>query len=154
MAKTLDHLKEAFAGESQANRKYLAFSKKADEEGLPQAARLFRAAAEAETVHALAHLDAKRQRHGARADASPLGQSAVHRSLRAVKAATRPAGDHDRHHRRLSRRDGCRVPGDNYHGAYRRLLEDSHISVQCASRHASGDDARPGADACAAAAVA
>jgi rubrerythrin len=58
MAKTLDHLKEAFAGESQANRKYLAFSKKADEEGFPQAARLFRAAAEAETVHALAHLDA------------------------------------------------------------------------------------------------
>ena len=58
MAKTLDHLKEAFAGESQANRKYLAFSKKADEEGFQQAARLFRAAAEAETVHALAHLDA------------------------------------------------------------------------------------------------
>ena len=58
MAKTLDHLKEAFAGESQANRTYLAFSKKADEEGYPQAARLFRAAAEAETVHALAHLDA------------------------------------------------------------------------------------------------
>jgi rubrerythrin len=42
-------LKEAFAGESQANRKYLAFAAKADEEGLPQVARLFRAAAEAET---------------------------------------------------------------------------------------------------------
>jgi rubrerythrin len=58
MAKTIDNLKEAFAGESQANRKYLAFAKKADEEGYPQAGRLFRAAAEAETVHAHAHLAA------------------------------------------------------------------------------------------------
>ena len=56
MAKTEDYLKEAFAGESQANRKYLAFAIKADQEGFPQAARLFRAAAEAETVHAHAHL--------------------------------------------------------------------------------------------------
>ncbi len=56
MSKTLENLKEAFAGESQANRRYLAFAKKADEEGYPQAARLFRAAAEAETVHAHAHL--------------------------------------------------------------------------------------------------
>jgi rubrerythrin len=53
---TLDNLKEAFAGESQANRKYLAFAKKADEEGYAQVARLFRAAADAETVHAHAHL--------------------------------------------------------------------------------------------------
>jgi len=58
MSKTIDNLKEAFAGESQANRKYLAFAKKADEEGQPQAARLFRAAADAETVHAHAHLNA------------------------------------------------------------------------------------------------
>ncbi len=53
---TTDNLKEAFAGESQANRKYLAFAKKADEEGHPQTAKLFRAAADAETVHAHAHL--------------------------------------------------------------------------------------------------
>lgn len=53
---TLDNLKEAFAGESQANRKYLAFAKKADEEGFHQVARLFRAAATAETVHAHNHL--------------------------------------------------------------------------------------------------
>lgn len=53
---TLDNLKEAFAGESQANRKYLAFAKKADEEGYFQVARLFRAAAAAETVHAHNHL--------------------------------------------------------------------------------------------------
>lgn len=53
---TLDNLKNAFAGESQANRKYLAFAKKADEEGFQQVAKLFRAAAEAETVHAHNHL--------------------------------------------------------------------------------------------------
>jgi len=53
---TSDNLKEAFAGESQANRTYLAFAKKADAEGSPQIARLFRAAAAAETVHAHAHL--------------------------------------------------------------------------------------------------
>jgi rubrerythrin len=53
---TIDDLKEAFAGESQANRKYLAFAKKAEQDGFPQVARLFRAAAEAETVHAHAHL--------------------------------------------------------------------------------------------------
>ena len=58
MSKTEDNLKEAFAGESQANRKYLAFAKHADKEGYPQAAKLFRAAAEAETVHAHAHLRA------------------------------------------------------------------------------------------------
>ncbi|MGD8986449.1 MAG: rubrerythrin family protein [Desulfobacteraceae bacterium] len=46
----------AFAGESQANRKYLAFAKQADKEGHPQVAKLFRAAAEAETVHAHNHL--------------------------------------------------------------------------------------------------
>lgn len=52
------NLLQAFAGESQANRKYLAFAKQAEKEGYPQMARLFRAAAEAETVHALAHLGA------------------------------------------------------------------------------------------------
>jgi rubrerythrin len=56
MSKTEEYLKEAFAGESQANRKYLAFAAAADKEGYPQVARLFRAAAEAETVHAHSHL--------------------------------------------------------------------------------------------------
>jgi len=55
---TMDCLKDAFAGESQANRKYLAFAKKADQEGYTQVARMFRAAAAAETVHAHAHLRA------------------------------------------------------------------------------------------------
>jgi len=55
MSKVYDDLMTAFAGESQANRKYLAFAKKADEDGFPQVARLFRAAAAAETVHALTH---------------------------------------------------------------------------------------------------
>jgi rubrerythrin len=55
-SKTEANLQEAFAGESQANRKYLAFARQAEAEGHPQVARLFRAAAEAETVHAHAHL--------------------------------------------------------------------------------------------------
>ncbi|MBI5069550.1 MAG: rubrerythrin family protein [Deltaproteobacteria bacterium] len=55
MPTTNENLAVAFAGESQANRKYLAFAKQAEKEGLPQIARLFRAAAEAETIHALAH---------------------------------------------------------------------------------------------------
>ncbi len=58
MSKTKQFLMEAFAGESQANRKYLAFAAKAQQEGFPQAARLFRAAAEAETIHAHNHLRA------------------------------------------------------------------------------------------------
>ncbi len=53
---TQENLIAAFAGESQANRKYLAFAKKAEADGFPQIARLFRAAAAAETVHAHAHL--------------------------------------------------------------------------------------------------
>lgn len=56
MSKSENNLKEAFAGESQANRKYLAFAKKADEDGYKQVAKLFRAAAEAETIHAHNHL--------------------------------------------------------------------------------------------------
>ncbi len=55
---TSENLKEAFAGESQANRTYLAFGKKADKDAFPQIATLFRAAAAAETVHAHAHLRA------------------------------------------------------------------------------------------------
>ncbi|MGE4275090.1 MAG: rubrerythrin family protein [Candidatus Methanomethylophilaceae archaeon] len=55
MSNTQDNLQEAFAGESQANRTYLAFARKAEEDGFPQVAKLFRAAADSETVHALAH---------------------------------------------------------------------------------------------------
>lgn len=58
MTKTTDDLQVAFAGESQANRKYLAFAKKADADGLTQIAKLFRAAAAAETVHAHNHFRA------------------------------------------------------------------------------------------------
>jgi rubrerythrin len=57
-SKTANNLQEAFAGESQANRKYLAFADKAEAEGHKQVAKLFRAAAAAETVHAHAHLRA------------------------------------------------------------------------------------------------
>lgn len=58
MSKTTDHLKDAFAGESQAGRKYTAFAKKAEDEGYPQIAKLFRAAAMAESIHAINHLKA------------------------------------------------------------------------------------------------
>jgi len=58
MGETEKNLQEAFAGESQANRKYLAFAKQAERDGYLQAAKLFRAAAAAETVHAHAHLRA------------------------------------------------------------------------------------------------
>lgn len=56
MSKTEKNLMDAFAGESQANRKYLAFSKKAEQDGYKRAAKMFRAAAAAETVHAHNHL--------------------------------------------------------------------------------------------------
>lgn len=58
MGNTQENLQEAFAGESQANRKYLFYSEKAEAEGYHQIARLFRATAEAETVHARRHLQA------------------------------------------------------------------------------------------------
>jgi rubrerythrin len=58
MSKSVHNLMAAFAGESQANRRYLAFAEKAEREGYSQVARLFRAAAAAETVHALNHLRA------------------------------------------------------------------------------------------------
>ena len=56
MGNTVENLQVAFAGESQANRRYLFFAERADEDGNKQIARLFRAAAEAETVHARNHL--------------------------------------------------------------------------------------------------
>jgi rubrerythrin len=55
--KTLKNLMEAFAGEAQANRKYLAYSKKAEKEGHVNAAKLFKAASDAETIHALRHFE-------------------------------------------------------------------------------------------------
>ena len=58
MANTEDNLKEAFAGESQANQKYRAFAEKADKEGFPNVARLFRTTAEAERIHAAGHFGA------------------------------------------------------------------------------------------------
>lgn len=53
---TIDNLNEAFAGESQANQKYRAFAKKAEQDGMPNIARLFRTTAEAERIHAEGHL--------------------------------------------------------------------------------------------------
>ena len=61
---TNDNLQEAFAGESQANRKYLAFASKAEADGFTQVAKLFRAAAAAETIHAHAHFKVMGGVHG------------------------------------------------------------------------------------------
>jgi rubrerythrin len=61
MTTTMDNLKEAFAGESQANQKYRAFAKKAEQDGYPNLARLFRTTAEAERIHAEGHLKAMEQ---------------------------------------------------------------------------------------------
>jgi len=58
MSKTNENLMGAFAGESQANRKYLAFAAKAEQDGYPRAAKMFKAAAMAETIHALSHFRA------------------------------------------------------------------------------------------------
>lgn len=58
MASTSDNLKEAFAGESKANRMYTAFARKAEQDGFANVAKLFRTAAEAETIHALGHFAA------------------------------------------------------------------------------------------------
>ncbi len=55
-SKTYDNLKAAFAGESQANRMYTAWARRADQEGYPEVANLFRAIAEGETAHALGHM--------------------------------------------------------------------------------------------------
>ena len=56
-SKTIENLRAAFAGESQANRRYTYFSRRADEEGYPEIAALFRSVADGETAHALRHFD-------------------------------------------------------------------------------------------------
>ena len=58
MSKTVENLKDAFAGESQANQKYRAFAKKAERDGFPNIAKLFKTTAEAERIHAEGHLKA------------------------------------------------------------------------------------------------
>src|SRR3990167_3730192 len=72
--KTLHNLKEAFAGESQANRRYLYFARRADIEGYPDIGGLFRDTSEAETGHAFGHLDFPREA-GDPATGLPLGET-------------------------------------------------------------------------------
>jgi rubrerythrin len=72
--KTHDNLKEAFAGESQANRRYLYFAKQADIEGYPDVAGLFKNTADAETGHAHGHLDFLKQA-GDPATGKPIGNT-------------------------------------------------------------------------------
>ena len=75
-SKTLDNLKAAFAGESQANRRYLYFAQKADVEGYNDVAAVFRSTAEGETGHAHGHLDYLKQ-VGDPATGLPLGDTAT-----------------------------------------------------------------------------
>ena len=75
-SKTLDNLKAAFAGESQANRRYLYFAKTADVEGYPEIASNFRETAEGETGHAHGHLDYIKQ-VGDPATNLPIGDTAL-----------------------------------------------------------------------------
>jgi rubrerythrin len=75
-SKTHQHLKDAFAGESQANRRYLYFANKADVEGYPEVAALFRSTAEGETGHAHGHLDYLAQ-VGDPATDLPIGDSSA-----------------------------------------------------------------------------
>jgi rubrerythrin len=75
-SKTLENLKEAFAGESQANRRYLYFAQKADVEGHPDIAALFRSTAEGETGHAFGHFDHMAE-VGDPATGEPVGSTAL-----------------------------------------------------------------------------
>jgi rubrerythrin len=74
-SKTLDNLKHAFAGESQANRRYLYFARRADIEGYPDVGGLFRDTSEAETGHAFGHLDFIKE-VGDPATGKPIGDTA------------------------------------------------------------------------------
>ena len=82
-SKTHQNLKEAFAGESQANRRYMYFAKQADIEGYPDVAGLFKNTADAETGHAHGHLDYLKQA-GDPATGKPIG--ATDRNLAAAVA--------------------------------------------------------------------
>jgi rubrerythrin len=74
-SKSFENLKEAFAGESQANRRYLYFARVADIEGYPDIAGLFKDTADAETGHAFGHLDFLKE-VGDPATGEPIGDTA------------------------------------------------------------------------------
>ncbi|MBI3757250.1 MAG: rubrerythrin [Deltaproteobacteria bacterium] len=82
-SKTHDNLKDAFAGESQANRRYLYFARRADIEGYPDIGGLFRDTSEAETGHAFGHLDFIKE-VGDPATGEPIGDTA--KNLKAAVA--------------------------------------------------------------------
>lgn len=75
-SKTFENLKEAFAGESQANRRYLYFARAADVEGEPEISTLFRSVAEGETGHAFGHFDFLKE-VGDPVTGEPVGDSAA-----------------------------------------------------------------------------
>ena len=96
MTSITDFLRSAFAGESQTNRKYLAYAARAEEEGYPQAARLFRAAAESETFHAYNYLQALKEIRSTRENlqgAISVETNAFQKRIPEMIAAARAAGN-------------------------------------------------------------
>jgi rubrerythrin len=121
MATTESNLKEAFAGESQANRKYLAFARKAEQEGFTNVAHLFHTTAEAETIHALAHLGAM-EGIGSTADnlrAAAAGETYEHTEMYPPMLQQAIADDH-----RAKRMFGYATKAEAVHAKlYQRALE-------------------------------
>ena len=96
MPTTLDNLKNAFAGESQANQKYRAFARKAEQDGFPNVAKLFRTTAEAERIHAEGHLKAM-ESIGSTADnlqAAINGETYEYKEMYPPMLETAKADDH------------------------------------------------------------
>jgi rubrerythrin len=119
--KTEENLMAAFAGESQANRRYLAFAAKADQDGFPQVARLFRAAAAAETVHALADL---RAAGGVRSTAENLAAAieGEHHEFTEMYPEFVAAAKAEQHQRGRVTMGNAMAVEEVHHGLYREAL--------------------------------
>ena len=137
--KTHENLKEAFAGESQANRRYLYFAQKADVEGYPDVAALFRSVAEGETGHAFGHFDFLAE-VGDPVTGVPVGATEDNlqvgdrrRDLRVHRDV--PGLRQDRPRRRLRRdRRVARDPGSRREEPRRPLQQGLEASAECARR--------------------
>ncbi len=123
MANTQENLQAAFAGESQASRKYTYFGEKADKDGQPQIAKLFRAAAEAETVHARNHLNAL---SGIRATSDNLKEaiSGEHHEFTEMYPAFITQAQTDANARAGKSFDYANKVEKIHHGLYQQALKD------------------------------
>lgn len=131
---TPDNLQAAFAGESQANRRYLAFALKAKAEGFPQIARLFRAVAEAETVHARTHL---RVSGGVRTTAENL-QAAIDGEAYEFRQMYPPFADQAKAEGNQAAETGFRYAmavEEVHHGLYAQALEAARTGQDLPPQH-------------------